>query len=94
LIELGNKLKELRLNKNLTQLQVANLIGISKSRISSYELNTNEPSLDILKKLASLYNVSSDSLLELEKGQYVDVTGLSPKQVAIIQSIIDSYREH
>jgi transcriptional regulator with XRE-family HTH domain len=93
MIDLGNKLKELRLNKSLTQVQVASRIGISKSRISSYEMNTNEPSLDILIKLASLYNVSVDSLLGLEKGNYVDVSGLNHKQIAIIQSIIESYRE-
>jgi transcriptional regulator with XRE-family HTH domain len=93
MIDLGNKLKELRLNKSLTQVQVASRIGISKSRVSSYEMNTNEPSLDILIKLATLYNVSIDSLLGLEKRSYIDVTGLSPKQITIIQSIIESYRE-
>lgn len=93
MIDLGNKLKDLRLNKSLTQVQVASRIGISKSRVSSYEMNTNEPSLDILIKLAALYNVSIDSLLGLEKRSYIDVTGLSPKQITIIQSIIESYRE-
>lgn len=91
--DLGNKLKNLRLNKNLTQVDVAKRIDVSKSRISSYELNVNEPSLDILIKLASLYNVSLDSLLELDKRNYLDVTGLSQKQISILQSIIDSYRE-
>lgn len=91
--DLGNKLKNLRLNKNLTQVDVAKRIDVSKSRISSYELNVNEPSLDILIKLASLYNVSLDSLLELDKRSYLDVTDLTPKQISILQSIIDSYRE-
>jgi transcriptional regulator with XRE-family HTH domain len=91
--DLGNKLKNLRLNKNLTQVDVAKRIGVSKSRISSYELNVNEPSLDIIVKLAALYNVSLDALLELDKGIYLDVTGLSQKQISILQSIIDSYRE-
>lgn len=91
--DLGNKLKNLRLNKNLTQVDVADRIGVSKSRISSYELNVNEPSLDILVKLAALYNISLDSLLELDKRSYLDVTGLTPKQISILQLIIDSYRE-
>ncbi len=93
MIALGSTLKELRLNKNLTQQQVASLVGISKAMISSYELNTREPSLTILMKLAALYKVSVDSLLGLERGKYLDVSGLSPKQVTIVQSIIDSYRE-
>ena len=94
MVGLGNKLRELRLNKNLTQQQVASLVGISKAMISSYEINSREPNLTILLKLAALYKVSIDNLLGLEKGEYLDVSGLSPKQVSIIQSIIDSYRDH
>ena len=93
MIALGSALKELRLNKNLTQQQVASLVGISKAMISSYELNAREPSLTILMKLAALYKVSVDSLLGLERGKYLDVSGLSPRQVSIVQSIIDSYRD-
>lgn len=92
-MELGKKLRELRQNKNLSQWQVAELVGISKAMISSYELNVREPSLTTLKKLASLYKVSADYLLDLERGDYIDVKGLTPKQIAIIQSIIDSYLE-
>lgn len=91
-MELGKKLRELRQNKNLSQWQVAELVGISKAMISSYELNVREPSLTTLKKLASLYKVSAD-YLDLERGDYIDVKGLTPKQIAIIQSIIDSYLE-
>ena len=42
MVEIGSKLKELRLNKNLSQRQVAELVGISKAMISSYELNARE----------------------------------------------------
>ena len=93
MVEIGTKLKELRLNKNLTQRQVAELVGISKAMISSYELNTREPSLTILMKLASLYRVSVDSLLGLEREDMISVKGLNAKQITIVQSVIDSYRD-
>jgi transcriptional regulator with XRE-family HTH domain len=93
MVNLGDRLKKSRNNIHLTQNQVAERIGKTKAAISSYELNIREPDLTTLMKLAALYKVSVDSLLGLEKGEYLEVSGLSPKQISIIQSIIDSYRE-
>ncbi len=93
MVNLGDRLKKSRNNIHLTQNQVAERIGKTKAAISSYELNVREPDLTTLMKLAALYKVSVDSLLGLEKGEYLEVSGLSPKQISIIQSIIDSYRE-
>ena len=58
----ASRLKQLRLNKNLRQEQVANLIGVNKSAISTYENNTRQPSFEILVRLATLYRVSTDYL--------------------------------
>lgn len=43
----ASRLKQLRLNKNLRQEQVANLIGVNKSAISTYENNTRQPSFEM-----------------------------------------------
>jgi Predicted transcriptional regulators len=91
--DLGNKLKELRLSKKLTQVEVAEKLDVSKSRISSYELNINEPDLKTLVELVTIYNTSIDSLLGFGNHSYLDVTGLTQKQISALQSIIDSYRE-
>ncbi len=90
---IGELLKKMRLEKGLSQIQAANRIHISKSRLSSYELDVNEPNLDTVIKLAELYNVSVDSLLGLDRTDYINVSGLTPEQVSIIKSIVDSYRK-
>ena len=59
-----SRLKQLRLNKNLRQEQVANLIVVNKSAISTYENHTRQPSFGILVRLATLFRVSTDYLLE------------------------------
>lgn len=93
MVEIGLKLRELRLNKNLSQRQVAELVGISKAMISSYELNAREPSLTTLMCLSALYHVSVDSLLGLEKDDVISTKGLNSKQIAVIQSMIDVLRD-
>ena len=60
-----DRLKECRLECGLTQLQVANALGLTLPAICQYEKGVREPSLDILVKLCKLLNVSADYLLGL-----------------------------
>ncbi len=64
---MGEKLKRLRLEKGLTQKQVAEQIGLSIKGYNFYELNLREPPNDTLKKLCNIFNVSADYLLGLER---------------------------
>jgi len=52
-----------RLRGNRTQEDIANLIGVSRSRYSHYENGRSEPDLAMLEKLADSYQVSIDYLL-------------------------------
>ncbi|MBP3619689.1 MAG: helix-turn-helix transcriptional regulator [Clostridia bacterium] len=63
---LGQKIKELREENNLTQIELARLLFIDKSTVAKYETDVIEPSYDLLKKLAKLFKVSTDYLLGME----------------------------
>lgn len=63
----GSRLKELRLKNNLTQLELAKKINLSKANVSKYEANLIEPNLDTLTMISDLFNVSTDYLLEKEE---------------------------
>lgn len=56
-------LKKLRQDNNLTQDELAKKIDSSRSNIANYENGKNKPSVEILEKLAELFNVSTDYLL-------------------------------
>jgi len=53
----GNKLKTLRKNKGLTQLELANILKLSRATISNYEVNRRTPNLSDLKAFADFYGV-------------------------------------
>lgn len=61
--DLANKLKELRLEKGLTQGEVSKALGLTKNAFTNYERGIREPSLDTLKKICQLFEVSADYLL-------------------------------
>lgn len=60
------KIKELRKKQNLTQLELANKIGVVESAISLYESGKREPDISTLIKLADCLNTSIDELVEHE----------------------------
>ena len=61
---LGDKIKLYRENKNMTQSEVAEMLGVKSATISKYEAGLLEPNIESLKKLAELYEVSIDELLK------------------------------
>lgn len=93
MVNFGSKVKELRLEKGLTQQQLANLLGVAVSAISSYESGSRYPSYEVLISIARIFHVSTDYLLGLDKLNTVDVSGLEDKEVAVILQMIEVLRE-
>jgi len=60
------RLKTLRIDKNFSQPELAELIGVSKGMISFWENGINEPTITNLIKLSQILEVSADYLLGLE----------------------------
>ena len=60
---LGEKIRQLRKRKKITQSQLAELIGTHESHIGRYEKDQSVPTSPILKKIAEAFNVSVDYLL-------------------------------
>lgn len=56
-------LKELRKQRGLLQRDVASFLGVDRTTYLKYENGTNEPDIEIIKKLASFFGVSVDYLL-------------------------------
>ena len=93
MLDFKNRIKQLRIQKALTQDQAAQRLWVTKSTISAYEMGTKYPSLDMLIKLAAMYNVTTDYLLGVDKKRQIDITGLTPKQVEIINILIDELKK-
>ncbi|MGH0601509.1 helix-turn-helix domain-containing protein [Bacillus mycoides] len=63
----GQRLKALRLEKGMTQQQLADFLDIEKSNISRFESGKQSPSSDNRIKMAKLFNVSVDYMLGLSE---------------------------
>lgn len=94
LVNFGNRLKTLRIKKKLTQQQLADLLGLTKSVISAYENGLRYPAYDVLIKIARIFKVSTDFLLGVEIKREIDTSGLTDEQVEALIVLIDTIRNN
>ncbi|WP_346935288.1 helix-turn-helix transcriptional regulator [Clostridium sp.] len=89
----GDRLKELREDKNMNQDELASLVCLTRSAISSYETNTNVPSLEIAIKLADVFEVSLD-YLTCRTDELYNLNTFDQEQKSIILDIIGVIKKH
>jgi len=58
-----NRIRDLREDKDLTQKQIAEMLGVAQTTYSQYELNKRPMPVDYLLFLCKYYNVSADYIL-------------------------------
>lgn len=102
---IGNRIKELRNQKKLTQADLAALVGLTYIQIGRYEIGKSVPSSDVLQKLAPALDTTSDYLIngshdeavaaqltdrELLK-QFKEVEMLSPEDKHLVKTFIDAF---
>lgn len=82
-MEFGERLKELRKKKRMTQEELGKVINVSKVSISGYETGSRSPDRETLVSLADFFDVSVDFLLGREE------SGINNKPLTIAAHIDD-----
>ncbi|MDE6293125.1 MAG: helix-turn-helix domain-containing protein [Clostridiales bacterium] len=86
---LNENIKRLRTANNITQVELAADLGVSKQCVSNWENDYIQPSIEMLIKIAKYFKVSTDFLLDLNDKNQINVDGLSDKEIAHIRLIIE-----
>ena len=92
----GSRLKEIRIEKNSSQKQVADNIGVSITAISQYESDSRFPNEETLRRLCIYYKISCDYLLGLTDTKHAPLSKqeikekmVSCKKMDVIVDLID-----
>ena len=84
---LGQKLKKLRMDKNLTQKDLADQLHVTFQTISKWENDENEPDIATLKELAKLYECTLDNLLSEDDEKPVEEIKIEESQEQPVQEV-------
>jgi transcriptional regulator with XRE-family HTH domain len=86
-MSLAKKITDLRKERNLTQKELAKSIGVHFSHMSRYERGISLPSIDVVKKIAQVFSVSTDYLL-LDDDQVCLATTISdPELLPLFEAV-------
>lgn len=92
MVDMGSKLKALRIENGLTQTQVAKRLGVAVSAVSSYENGVRYPSYPILIKFSRMFHTSTDFLLGVKSKEMVDISDLSEDDKTVIKATVAALR--
>ena len=81
---LNERIKILRMARNLSQVELAKKLNVSKQSVSNWENDNILPSIEMLMEIARFFSVSTDYLLGLDDRKVIDVEGLSEGEIAHI----------
>lgn len=68
------QLKNLRESKNLQQKQLAKILNVKESTLSSWETGQNKPPIDMLIAISNYFNVTLEQLLGVDKSSMIVIT--------------------
>ena len=89
----GNRLREVRKAKGLTQTELGELIGVGKSAICCYEKETRNPTLEAVIEMIHVFGVSADYLLGADylvkpnKDTLEEYVSLTKEEVIFIEEL-------
>ena len=89
---IADKIKYLREEKNMTQVQLAKALGITRSSVNAWEMGISVPSTQYIVELSQLFSVSTDFLLDVNNSASISVKGLSDSDIHIVHALIEHLR--
>ena len=91
---LNQQIRSLRIARNMSQVELAHRLGISKQSVSNWENDNIQPSVEMLIKLAKIFSVSTDYLLGLETNDLINVSGLPQNVVTHIRQLVEDFQRN
>ena len=86
---IAEKVKKLKEQKGLSQVELAKLLGITRSSVNAWEMGISVPSTQYIVDLAGVFDISTDYLLGVDSSSTVSVAGLTDSDILLVHSIIE-----
>lgn len=83
--DLGALIRSLRKERKITQKKLGEMLNVTEGTISKYEANTMTPPFETLRSIASIFNVSMDTLCGMKHQGTLSTHGLTEAQAETVK---------
>ena len=84
--DLGALIRSLRKERKITQKKLGEMLDVTEGTISKYEANTMTPPFETLRSIASIFNVSMDTLCGMKHQGTLSTHGLTEAQTETVKN--------
>ena len=93
-MNLSENIKNLRITKGISQVQFAKELGVTKQCVSNWENDNILPSIEMLIRIATFFDVTTDFLLGLQTDCVILVDGLNDEEISHIRDIVKDIKKY
>lgn len=86
-------ISKLRKDAGMTQLELARRLDVSRSSVNAWEMGISTPSVQNIVELASIFRVSTDTVLGVSPSYTLDISDLTQEQKRIVSDLVRHFHE-
>ena len=88
----ADRIKTLREENQMTQAELARRLSITRASVNAWEMGISVPSTQYIVKLAGIFHISTDYLLDVDRSASISIAGLTEADVRIVYALVEHLR--
>ena len=92
-LNIGERIGSLRARAGMTQTDLANLLGISRSSVNSWEMSLSSPSVSNIIEMTKIFGVTADFLLFETAKETIDISDLTFEQKEVVYKTVALFKD-
>lgn len=88
----ADRIRTLREENQMTQAELARRLSITRASVNAWEMGISVPSTQYIVELASIFHISTDYLLDVDRSASISIAGLTEADVRIIYALVEHLR--
>lgn len=91
-IMIADRIKLLRQENDMTQSDLAKMLGITRSSVNAWEMGISVPSTQYIIEMSRIFHVSTDYIMDVDTYATLSIKGLDDDEIRMVHALIEHFR--
>ena len=91
-IMIADRIKLLRQENDMTQSDLARILGITRSSVNAWEMGLSVPSTQYIIEMSRIFHVSTDYIMDVDTYATLSIKGLDDDEIRMVHALIEHFR--
>ena len=87
-----DRIKLLRQENDMTQSDLARILGITRSSVNAWEMGISVPSTQYIIEMSRIFHVSTDYIMDVDTYATLSIKGLDDDEIRMVHALIEHFR--